>query len=144
MARKAPEGADCKTLRSYWSAGINKGRLPSHKDTRAQGLLIHIDACRRRRAQFVSGSWTAGCWGEGQSSFYVVNISLQGELWRPPNPWENFMRKQGRLWESVPSHYLYILYNCLLAISGILSQILVIIFAHVELEAIFMVWPGLG
>lgn len=31
MSRKAPKGAGWKTLRSYWSAGIDKGRLSKTK-----------------------------------------------------------------------------------------------------------------
>lgn len=144
MARKAPKGAECKPLRSYWSAGINKGRLSKPQGHPCTGLVDPYRCVQKNKRAVCFGFLNSWVLGGGAELLLCGEHLTPSELWRPPNPWENFRRKQGRLWESVPSHYLYILYNCLLAISGILSQILVIIFAHLELEAVFMVWPGSG
>lgn len=59
-------------------------------------------------------------------------------------------KSQRRLWENRGSCgkaspiIICLFFALFISVSGILSQVLVIIFAHLELEVVIMVWPGKG
>lgn len=137
MAKRAYKGADCKTLRPYWSAGIDNGRLskPQGLPPSYEALLIRLTVQQNKIVQVVSGCWTAARKWRDEAEPTVlgfstlVNISLHVGAVKTIKSQRSLHEKTREALRKYPQSLCSSL-HWIVAVSGNLSQVLIGISAH--------------